>query len=302
MTSAVQERSEQSSRRSSAFESPAIHEWPHIEIWGVLNTTPDSFSDGGEFSTLERAVAQAERLRDEGADVLDVGGASSRPRGITYGAGAEAVSVAEEIRRTAPVLEATRALGIKLSIDTTSADVAAAAIHAGATRVNDVSMGASEALLRLVASTGVELVLMHTRLDGRVIEETTQYQDIVRDVIAELEFAATRARGFGVADAAIWFDPGLGFAKTASQSMELLARTSELVRHGRPLLVGASRKSFLGVMSPAPSGQPAPPRERLGASLAAVCIAANAGARAVRVHDVSASRQAAWITERARPR
>lgn len=299
MTSAVQERSEQSSTRSSAFESPSKHARPALQLWGVLNTTPDSFSDGGEFTTLEQAVQQAKHLQAEGADVLDVGGASSRPRGVTYGAGAELVSVAEEIRRTAPVLEAARSLGLRLSIDTTSAEVAEAAIRAGATLVNDVSMGASDALLRLVAETGVELVLMHTRLDGRVVEETTRYQDIVRDVLAELEVAAARARSFGVADGVIWFDPGLGFAKTAAQSMELLTRTSELVRHGRPVLVGASRKSFLGVMSPMPSGDAPPPRERLGASLAAVCIAARAGARAARVHDVLASRQAAWITERA---
>lgn len=299
MTSAVQERSEQSSTRSSAFESPSKHAGPALQLWGVLNTTPDSFSDGGEFTTLEQAVQQAERLHAEGADVLDVGGASSRPQGVTYGQGASSVSIAEEIRRVAPVLEAVRALGLPLSVDTTSAEVAEAAIRAGATMVNDVSMGASGTLLRLVAQTGVELVLMHTRLGGRVVEETTRYQDIVRDVLAELEIAAARARTFGVADAAIWFDPGLGFAKTAAQSMELLARTSELVRHGRPVLVGASRKSFLGVMSPMPSGKEPAPRERLGASLAAVCIAARAGARAVRVHDVLASRQAAWITERA---
>lgn len=299
MTSAVQERSEQSSTRSSAFESPSKHAGPALQLWGVLNTTPDSFSDGGEFTTLEQAIQQAKRLHAEGAEVLDIGGASSRPRGLTYGAGAELVSIAEEIRRTAPVLEAARSLGLRLSIDTTSAEVAQAAIRAGATLVNDVSMGASDALLRLVAESGVELVLMHTRLDGRVVEETTRYQDIVRDVLAELEVAAVRARTFGVADGVIWFDPGLGFAKTAAQSMELLTRTSELVRHGRPVLVGASRKSFLGVMSPMPSGDAPPPRERLGASLAAVCIAARAGARAARVHDVLASRQAAWITERA---
>lgn len=299
MTSAVQERSEQSSRRSSAFAAPADRAGPLLQLWGVLNTTPDSFSDGGEFTTLEQAIAQAKRLQAEGADVLDVGGASSRPRGATYGAGAEVVSIAEEIRRTAPVLEAVRSLGMELSIDTTSAEVAEAAIRAGATLVNDVSMGASDALLRMVAETGAGLVLMHTRLDGRVTDETTHYRDLVEDVLAELEVAAGRARAFGIADAAIWFDPGLGFAKTAAQSMELLARTHELVRHGRPLLVGASRKSFLGVMSPTRSGEPPAPRDRLGASVAAVCIAARAGARAVRVHDVLASRQAAWITERA---
>lgn len=302
MTSAVQERSEQSSTRSSAFEGPSKQAGPHIEIWGVLNTTPDSFSDGGEHASLDQAVAHALVLRDEGAHVLDVGGASSRPRGATYGVGAATVDAREEVRRTAPVLQAVRSLGMKLSIDTTSAEVAHAAIEAGASIVNDVSMGASDALLRVVANANVELVLMHTRLDGRVVEETTRYADVLRDVLAELEVAAARARSFGVRDASIWFDPGLGFAKTAAQSMELLARTEELVRHGRPLLVGASRKSFLGAMSPMPSGDVPAPRERLGASLAAVCIAAQAGARAVRVHDVAASRQAAWITERARPR
>jgi dihydropteroate synthase len=307
MTGAVHERSErESSGRSSAFReglrggpggvAPAPGE-PTLEIWGVLNVTPDSFSDGGRFLALDAALAHAERMLAEGAVVLDVGGASSRPRGRTYGAGAEPVPVDEERRRTLPVVAALVARGVRVSIDTTSAEVAAAALDAGARIVNDVSMGSSDALLEVCARHEAELVLMHTRADGRVDEATARYADVVGEVLDELSGAVERAVSRGVARERVWLDPGLGFAKTAEQSMALLAATSTLVATGLPVLVGASRKSFLGAMAPDPSGAPPAPTERLGASLAAVCAAAAARARAVRVHDVRASRQAARITE-----
>lgn len=274
---------------------------PRLEIWGVLNVTPDSFSDGGRFFGAGDALAHGRALVAEGAVVVDVGGASSRPRGQTYGAGAAPVDADEEVRRTRPIVEALVAGGVRVSIDTTSAEVAEAALRSGATIVNDVSMGASAALLEACARHGAELVLMHTRGDGRLDAITTQYDDVVADVLAELEAAALRAIAHGVEAERIWLDPGLGFAKTAEQSLALLAATDRLVATGRPVLVGASRKSFLAAMAPDPSGALPGTDARLGGSLAAVCTAVWAGARAVRVHDVRASRQAARITELTMP-
>nr|MDQ3037132.1 dihydropteroate synthase [Myxococcota bacterium] len=225
-----------------------------IEIWGVLNVTPDSFSDGGRFVSSDgalsvaRARAHAEEMHAAGADVIDVGGASSRPPGRTYGAGAPSVTEAEEIARVVPVIEALFAMaeaamaeaamaeaaiarpGPRISIDTTSAAVAARSLAAGASIVNDVSMGASDALLEVVAQSGAELVLMHTRDGGRVDARTTAYGDVVADVIDELDRAVARAVARGVREDRIWIDPGIGFAKTAAQSAALLAATSRLVR------------------------------------------------------------------------
>jgi dihydropteroate synthase len=270
---------------------------PALEIWGVLNVTPDSFSDGGAFFSAESALAHAVRMLAEGATVIDVGGASSRPRGAIYGEGAAAVAPDEERRRVEPVVGALVARGVRVSIDTTSPEVAAAALTAGARIVNDVSMGASERLLEVCAAHEAELVLMHTRGDGRVDATTTAYEDVVEETLCELLGAVERAVSRGVARERIWIDPGLGFAKTAAQSMTLLGATRRFVEVGLPVLVGASRKSFLAAMATEPDGARPAPMDRLGASLAAVCVAAWAGARAVRVHDVRASRQAARIAE-----
>lgn len=268
---------------------------PAVEIWGVLNVTPDSFSDGGRFVALDAAVAQAERLRAEGADVIDVGGASSRPPGKTYGAGAAPVSADEELARVIPVVEALVARRARVSVDTTRAAVADAALARGASIVNDVSMGSEDALLDVVARHGAELVLMHTRDAGRVDASTTAYEDVVEDVLAELRAAIARAVARGVAPERVWIDPGVGFAKTAPQSAALLGATQRLVASGHRVLVGASRKSFIAQLAPAPDGSPPPPDARLGGSLAAVTAAVLGGAHAVRVHDVAASRQAALV-------
>jgi dihydropteroate synthase len=317
MAGAVNERSERDgSVRSSAPSSPSAGqalagpagveasrvEPSHIEIWGVLNVTPDSFSDGGVHFDREAAYAHAQRMLAEGADVIDVGGASSRPRGATYGEGAATIDAAEEIRRTVPVIEALRARGItaKLSIDTTRAEVAEAALRAGASIVNDVSMGREPALLEVSAAHGAELVLMHTRADGRVDASTTGYGDVVAEVLDELARAVERAVEHGVARERVWIDPGLGFAKTAGQSMALLAATDHFVATGQRVLVGASRKSFLGIGA-IEGDEPVPaPTDRLGASVAAATLAALAGAHAVRVHDVHETQQAVRIALRAR--
>lgn len=266
-----------------------------VEIWGVLNVTPDSFSDGGRFVALEAAVAHAERMGAEGADVIDVGGASSRPAGRTYGAGAPEVSAAEEIARVAPVVEALARRGMRVSIDTARGEVADVALARGARVVNDVTMGADVALLDTVAKHGAELVLMHSRDGGRVDATTTAYGDVVEDVLAELREAARRAVSRGVRAERIWIDPGVGFAKTPAQSALLIGATDRLVASGHRVLVGASRKSFIAALGPDADGSAPPPDARLGGSLAAVTAAVLGGAHAVRVHDVAASRQAALV-------
>ena len=261
-----------------------------MEIWAVLNVTPDSFSDGGQYLALDAAIARAKRMLREGADVIDVGGVSSRPRGATYGAGAEDVSVDVERARVLPVVEViARELGARVSIDTTRGEVAEAALRAGARIVNDVSMGRDATLLAAAAAHDAELVLMHTRGRGEITAENTRYDDVLREVSVELQLACERALAVGVRR--LWIDPGLGFAKTAAQSALLLAHTGELLRLGAKVLVGASRKSFLGVLAEREGVRPGPDA-RLPASLVAATIAARAGAHALRVHDVAETRQA----------
>jgi dihydropteroate synthase len=261
-----------------------------VEIWAILNVTPDSFSDGGLYLKPEAALARAKQMLAEGADVIDVGGASSRPKGKTYGAGAEDVPVDVEIARVAPVVEGiARELGAKVSIDTTRGEVAKAALRAGARIVNDVSMGRDPALLAAVAAHDAELVLMHTRGNGEVTAENAAYDDVVREVCEELHGAWERTSSAGVRRH--WFDPGLGFAKTADQSALLLAHTPAVLGLGGCVLVGASRKSFLGALTQRDGVQPAA-NARLAASLVAATIAARGGAHAVRVHDVAETRQA----------
>jgi len=260
-------------------------------VWGVLNVTPDSFSDGGLFLDRAAALARAEEMRRAGADVIDVGGESTRPAGKAYGEGYAPVGEAEEIRRTEPVVAALAAAGITVSIDTTKADVARRAARAGALYLNDVSMGASRALLEVAAEEGLTLVLMHNRGRGEVAGAQIAYDDVVTDVLRELSLAATRAMDVGVPRARVWIDPGIGFAKTAAQSAALLARTSELVASGFPVLVGPSRKSFIAELAPRPDGTRPPPDDRLFGTAAAISAAVMGGAAAVRVHDVAEMRQ-----------
>ncbi len=274
----------------------------NVEIWGVLNMTPDSFSDGGRFVSAGGVVAEDEAVRDaqrmwaEGASVIDIGGASSRPAGKTYGEGAVTVREEDEIQRIVPVIAALSKLGIRTSVDTTHARVAEEALAAGASIVNDVSMGASDSLLNVVAEKGAELVLMHSREGGRVDTRTTAYRDVVAEVLLELSRAVERAVTHGISPSRIWIDPGIGFAKTSVQSAMLLSSIDRFVASPHRVLVGASRKSFLAELAPEPNGSLPPSTARLGGSIAAVTIAALAGAHAVRVHDVAASRQAALVS------
>lgn len=271
------------------------------DVWGVLNATPDSFSDGGRFIDTRAALVRAEQMLREGANVIDVGGESSRPAGPAYGAGGGGVSLDEELVRVVPIVAAIRRdFGARVSVDTTKAEVARQAIEAGASVVNDVSCGASTELLDVVARTGVELVLMHTRSRGEISPENTRYDDLVADVVTELLSAVGRAVDRGIAAERIWIDPGIGFAKTADQSMTLIAAMSSLVATGHRVLVGPSRKSFIAKVAPNHNGELPGPDSREGGTAAAVALAVLLGAHAVRVHDVAAMRQAVLVAERAR--
>lgn len=272
------------------------------EIWAVLNVTPDSFSDGGQYLEPAAAIAHAARLLAAGADVIDVGAASSRPAGKTYGAGAPQVSVEEELRRAIPVIEGVVTQfgkrGARVSIDTTQAEVARAALRAGASIVNDVSNGASSALLEVVAQAHAELVLMHNRGDGTVSGQNIVYRDVVADVVSELLQSAERARRAGVRFEQIWLDPGVGFAKTAADSLAVIAGVPKLVQTGYRVLLGPSRKSFISALeTTAGVERPSSAEQRIGGTAAAVALGVALGAHAVRVHDVQEMLQSVLVSE-----
>lgn len=256
-------------------------------VMGILNVTPDSFSDGGRFLDPADAVAQARRMAAEGADLVDVGGESTRP-------GAPAVSADEEAARVVPVIRALRdALELPVSVDTRKAAVAREAMAAGADVVNDVSGLADPAMAGVVAPSGAGLVLMHMRGTPATMQGLTEYGDVVDDVAAELADSLARADAAGIARERVVLDPGIGFAKTAEQNLELIASLERIqARLGRPVLLGASRKSFIGALL---GGVPADERD---AGTVGACVAGLArGARLFRVHDVRAARQAldvAW--------
>jgi dihydropteroate synthase len=252
---------------------------------GVLNVTPDSFSDGGRWLATGSAVAHGRALAAAGADYVDVGGESTRP-------GAERVDEAAEIGRVVPVVGALAAAGIAVSVDTTRARVAEAAIGAGAVLVNDVSGGrADPRMAGVVAAAGVPWVLMHWRGHSRDMYAAADYRDVVREVRDELLSRVDAALAAGVGEEQLVLDPGLGFAKRPPHDLALLAHLDELVVMGFPLLVGASRKSFLGAVL-SPGGEPRPAGERDAATLATTVLAAQAGAWGVRVHDAAASADA----------
>jgi dihydropteroate synthase len=248
-------------------------------VMGVLNVTPDSFSDGGRFLDPDRALEQARRMVAEGADILDIGAESTRPYG-----GMVAVPFEEEIRRLAPILPVIATLGVPVSIDTMKAGVARAAIAAGAAIVNDVwGLQRDRELANVAADLGAPVIIMHNR------EAADPTIDIVADIAAFFERSLAIARSAGIAREKIVLDPGIGFGKTPEQSLIAIARLSELKSFGLPLLVGASRKRFIAKVSPAP------PDRRLGGSIAAHLIAVENGAAIVRVHDVAETVQALRI-------
>jgi len=264
---------------------------------GVLNLTPDSFSDGGLWADPGRAVERGLRMLDEGADLLDLGAESTRPGGGTYDEGARTVPPGEEAARLLPVLKGLRAAtDAPLSVDTRKAEVAERALAEGADLINDVSALAEPGLGRAVAAAGCPLVLMHSRGELATMQKDIHYDDLLGEVRAELCLALGRAAEAGVDTAQVILDPGIGFGKTWRQNLALIARLDELAVLGRPLLLGASRKSFIG-RAAAATGRPVPPAEdRLAGSLAAVAWAAAKSAAVVRVHDVTETVQflAVW--------
>jgi len=261
-----------------------LFEGPGPFLMGIVNATPDSFSDGGLHLDPDAAVARALRLAEEGADLVDLGGESTRPA-------APAVPAAEEIRRVVPVIERLRARGFTLpiSVDTWKGAVARAALAAGADLVNDVTGLADPELGRAVAEARAPVVLMHMRGTPADMQSRAVYADVGAEVAAELRAALARADAAGIDRDRVILDPGIGFAKTAEQSVELLARVGELRALGRPLLVGPSRKSFIGKLTGAPV------EDRLPGTLAAVVACVLAGVEILRVHDVAPCRQAARI-------
>lgn len=253
-------------------------------LMGVLNVTPDSFSDGGRYLDRQRAVDRALRMVEQGADLVDVGGESTRP-------GAAAVPFEEEQRRVLPVVEALVARGVAVSIDTSKPELARLALAAGAAVLNDVT-GLRDPRMRAIAAEGTcSVCAMHMRGDPRTMQAHTDYADVVSEVRGELLAAVARCESDGIAAERIWIDPGIGFSKDAAQNLKLLRYLPELVATGYPVLVGASRKSFLGKVLGSNS-VPLPVEERLEGTLAAHVIAQVHGARILRVHDVLEGRRA----------
>jgi dihydropteroate synthase len=251
---------------------------------GVLNVTPDSFSDGGQWLDPVAAIAHGRQMIAEGASIVDVGGESTRP-------GAHPVPEDEELRRVLPVIEAL-AGEVQVSIDTRKARVARAGVAAGATILNDVSAS----LWAVAADTGAAWVAMHMPADPSVMQQHAHYDDVVTEVRDYLVECAEAGRSAGVRE--VWIDPGIGFGKTVRHNLVLLRHLRELVTTGFPVVIGTSRKSFLGSLAPDADGAPAPPQDRLEGTVATTAWAILQGAAVVRVHDVAPAAQAAYLAGR----
>jgi dihydropteroate synthase len=250
---------------------------------GVVNVTPDSFSDGGLFLDPEAAVAHGLELARAGAEILDVGGESTRP-------GAEPVGSEEELRRVIPVIQGFVAADCHVSVDTSKASVAEAALDAGAEIVNDITaLRGDPEMADLCAQRGVTVVLMHMLGEPRTMQEDPRYDDVVDDVKAFLAARLEAAVAAGIGEERIWLDPGIGFGKTGAHNLELLRRLGELRELGRPLVVGTSRKSFIGKVDGSGADR------RLGGTIASSLLAAAEGADVLRVHDVAEMRQALTV-------
>jgi len=244
---------------------------------GVVNVTPDSFSDGGRFFEASAAIAHARRLVEEGADILDLGAESSRP-------GAQPVSAEEELRRLLPVLQELKGVPVPISVDTTKPGVMRAAIDAGAAMVNDIGALRATGALETVAASDAGVCLMHMQGEPRTMQHEPRYHDVVAEVGAFLEERVTAAMAGGIARERIAVDPGFGFGKTVEHNFELLRNLDRIAGIGLPVVAGWSRKSTLGAITGRGAG------DRLAASLAAALLAVQRGARIVRVHDVAATR------------
>ena len=262
-------------------------------IMGILNVTPDSFSDGGLFTSVDDAVSHAERLVSEGADILDVGGESTRP-------GGEPITAEEEIRRVVPVIEGvSQRVSVPLSVDTTKSEVARAALAAGAAIVNDISALRFDFYIAdAVARAGAGLVLMHSRGTPATMHRQPPIADIMEEVTTSLRASIHMAERRGVKRESIVIDPGIGFGKSQEQNLELIAKLDQLIDAFRdyPLLIGTSRKSFIGRMLADESGTPAPASERLHGTMATIAAAVLKGAHIIRVHDVKAAAETIRVT------
>ena len=267
-------------------------------IMGILNVTPDSFSDGGRFVTVDAALAQAEKMISEGADMIDVGGESTRP-------GGEPISAEEEISRVVPVIEAlSKRTNTPVSVDTTKSEVARAALEAGAAIVNDVSALRFDFYVAdAAAGAGAGLVLMHSRGSPGTMHRLPPVADILHETVSSLRASVNMAERRGVKRESIVIDPGIGFGKSQDQNLELIGRLDELIAAfpDYPLLIGTSRKSFIGRLLADEAGTPAPASERLYATLATITIAVLKGAHIVRVHDVKAAAETIRVSESIKP-
>ena len=256
-------------------------------IMGILNVTPDSFSDGGKYSGLDDALKQVERMLAEGADIIDIGGESTRP-------GADSVAAADQLQRVIPVITAIRQQfksAILISIDTTSSEVAKAALAAGANIINDVSAGQNdEAILALAAQTDVPIILMHSQGSPKNMQESPYYDDVVREVIDALKNRINAALKAGIKKENIALDPGIGFGKRKQDNLDLLAHLDAFVALGFPVLLGTSRKRFMGTICDV--GKPS---ELVTATAVTTALGVMAGVRIFRVHDVKENRQAADV-------
>ena len=266
-------------------------------IMGILNVTPDSFSDGGQFVTVDQAVAHAERMIAEGADIIDVGGESTRP-------GGEPISADEEISRVVPVIEALSSrVNTPLSVDTTKSEVARAALNAGAAIVNDISALRFDFYVAdAAARAGAGLVLMHSRGTPATMHRMPPVADIMEEVVSSLRASIHMAERRGVKRESIVIDPGIGFGKSQEQNLELIARLDQLISAfpDYPLLIGTSRKSFIGRILADESGTPAPAEVRLYGTIATMTAAVLKGAHIVRVHDVKAAVDTIRVSEKIR--
>jgi dihydropteroate synthase len=256
-----------------------------MKLMGIVNVTPDSFSEGGRYADPRAAIEHGRRLLAEGADILDVGGESTAP-------GAEPVAAGVELERVVPVVTALAGDGATVSIDTSKAEVAAAALDAGAGIVNDVTaLRGDPGMAALCAERGPTVVLMHMLGTPRTMQDHPQYREVVADVREFFKERLAAARAAGIDEERIWLDPGIGFGKTDPHNAALLRRLDELAALGRPLVVGTSRKSFIGRVDGSP------PEDRLGGTIASSLLAAANGAAVLRVHDVAEMRQALRLAE-----
>lgn len=280
-------------RRAWQIKSRTLPIGERTLIMGILNVTPDSFSDGGQFDTVDAAVAHAEQMIAEGADIIDVGGESTRP-------GGEPVSVDEEIQRVVPVIEAlVERTDIPISVDTTKSEVARAALDAGAVIVNDISALRFDFYIAdAVARAGAGLVLMHSRGTPATMHRLPPVADIMYEVTHSLRASINMAERRGVKRESIVIDPGIGFGKSQEQNLELLAKLDQLIAvfPDYPMLIGTSRKSFIGRILADESGTPAPLEDRLYGTLATITTAVLKGAHLIRVHDVKATADTIRVT------